>query len=174
MAKKATGKAKAAVRPGGKKTPGWTANARRAAARKRAPTKGKKPREAKRRPRQQPLIEDVRIKALDDICASISETREEINELKQTEAGQEKNALALMRKHDKTSWRHSGVELIRVPGEERLRVRTTKAAATAEVSDAGDGEVTDDPGSPDPVFEASGGKVSEQPTAEEETAGSFL
>lgn len=99
-----------------------------------------------RKPRTQPLpgMEDARIKSLDDICASISETREELNKLRGEEGDLEKKALGLMRTHDQSSWRHAGVELVRVPGEEKLRVRTSKTKATAETDedeDADAGEV---------------------------------
>jgi hypothetical protein len=82
-------------------------------------------------------MEEVRVKALDNICVSIAETRESINDLKAEEVGLETNALALMRKNDRTSYRHSGVELFRVPGEEKLRVRTARErTATAESPEA--------------------------------------
>jgi hypothetical protein len=101
------------------------------------------------RPRNKPLpgMEDARIGGLDDICASIAETREQMNQLRTDEAGHLRTALGLMRKNDKTTWRAAGVELARVPGEEKLRVRTTKEKATAEtededhVADDGDDEV---------------------------------
>jgi hypothetical protein len=56
-------------------------------------------------------------------------------ELRADENGQKRTALQLMRKHDRTSWRHAGVELARVPGEEKLRVRKSKESATAEVEE---------------------------------------
>ncbi len=98
------------------------------------------------RPRKVPLpgLEDTRIGSLDDICASVSEIREQLNTLRAEEAGQLRTALGLMRKHEKTTWRAAGVELARVPGEEKLRVRTTKEPATAEVEDDEQVEVTDE------------------------------
>lgn len=54
-------------------------------------------------------------------------------ELRADEAGHKRTALNLMRKHDRTTWRHAGVELARVPGEEKLRIRKSKENATAEV-----------------------------------------
>lgn len=90
-----------------------------------------------RRPRQAPLggMEDVRIRALDECAASIAEIRDQMNELRSQEGDYLKNALKLMRKHERTSWRAAGVELVRVPGEEKLRVRTSKEKATAEVEE---------------------------------------
>lgn len=94
----------------------------------------------RRKPRLQPLpgMEDARIRALDDICNSIAENREQKNELRAEEADLLKTALPLMRQHGKQSWRHGGVELVRVPGEEVLRVRTSKEKATAETEDEDD------------------------------------
>lgn len=89
------------------------------------------------RPRPLPGMENARISPLDNICQSIAETREQMNSLRQEETGLETTALKLMRKHQKTSWRHAGVELVRVPGEEKLRVRTARErTATAESEEA--------------------------------------
>jgi len=98
----------------------------------------------RKRPRDIPLpgLEDARIGPLDDIAASISEVRASMNDLRTTEAGYMQNALNLMRQHDKTAWRAHGVELVRVPGEEKLRVRTSKDQATAETVE----ETDDEPG----------------------------
>lgn len=83
-----------------------------------------------------PGMGNARIKALDDICANIASTREDINNLKAEEAGYEQTALNQMRKHNKTTWAHNGVTLVRVPGEEKLQVKTTRArTATAENQD---------------------------------------
>lgn len=87
-------------------------------------------------------MEHLRIKPLDDICASISDTRGQQADLRAEEAGLEQTALHLMRKHNKTAWRAHGVELVRVPGEEKLRVRTSRDTATAETEpeDTGTGK----------------------------------
>jgi hypothetical protein len=84
-----------------------------------------------RPPRQVALIADARIPALDDCAASISELREQINALRAQEAEALQRAMNLMRTHSKISWQAHGVELVRVPGEEKLRVRTSKEPATA-------------------------------------------
>ena len=99
-----------------------------------------KARHAKPRERALPGLEDARIKSLDEVCDSISECRASINELKGEEADLEKKALKEMHTHRKSSWRHAGVELVLIPGEERLRVRTTKANATAEVEAEPEGD----------------------------------
>lgn len=84
-------------------------------------------------------MEDAAIVPLNKVCQSIAETREAINDLKAEEAGYEQTALSLMRRNDRTTYQHAGVTLVRVPGEEKLQVKTTRErSATAEApSDAG-------------------------------------
>lgn len=91
----------------------------------------------RRTPRAAPLpgMEDARIAALDDAAGTMADIREQMNELRAQEAETLQSALNLMRKHEKTTWRAHGVEFVRVPGEERLRCRTTKEKATAETED---------------------------------------
>jgi hypothetical protein len=77
-----------------------------------------------------------RIQALDDCAAAIGEIRDQMAELRADEQGHKRTALNLMRRHDRTTWRHAGVELARVPGEEKLRIRKTKGEnASAEVAE---------------------------------------
>ncbi len=98
-------------------------------------------RKAKKRgkpaPRSQALpgMEQVRNRQLDRACESIGESRDAMNRLRKEEADDLRMALREM--HDKkvTVYRHAGVELVRVPGEEKIRVRTTKEAAS-EVTEA--------------------------------------
>jgi len=90
-----------------------------------------------RAPRQQALITEARIKPLDDVAATIGDLRDQMNALRTDEGEQLNIALKLMRKHERTTWKHAGVELVRVPGEEKLRVRTSKEKATAEVEEEG-------------------------------------
>ena len=91
----------------------------------------------RRRPKDTPLpgMEDVRISALNDVAGRIADIREQKNDLIATENEELQTALNLMRKHEKVSWRAHGVEFVRVPGEEKLRVRTSKEKATAEVEE---------------------------------------
>lgn len=85
-------------------------------------------------------MEQVRIARLDNLCESISETRAQINELKATEAGNEQAALKVMQQHDAMAYKHGGVQLIRVPGDEKLSVRTSKdTTGTGDTSDSGAG-----------------------------------
>lgn len=76
-----------------------------------------------------------RIQALDDCAAALADIRDQMAELRADEAGQKRTALSLMRSHNKTAWRHAGVEMARVPGEEKLRVRKSKEQATAVVDE---------------------------------------
>jgi hypothetical protein len=99
-----------------------------------------------RGPRSQALpgMEQVRAVALDHACESISECREQLNNLRAEESGIMQTTLTTMKKLDVMTYRHAGVELIRVPGEERLRVRTSKAQATAETEPDEDVEAADE------------------------------
>lgn len=112
-------------------------------------------------PRSVPLpgMEQARYTRLDALCEAISDTRAQMNQLRTDEAADERAALAEMRKPRAgkpdgiLTYRHAGVELARVPGEEKLRVRTTKANATAEVTDgaAADAGDVDDAGNQEPA-----------------------
>ena len=103
----------------------------------------------KRTAREQPLpgMEDARIRPLDDVCANIADTRAQINELKAEEAGFEQTALNLMRQHRRTTSAHAGVTLVRVPGEEKVQVKTTRTRTTTaenqQVEDQGDEQPDD-------------------------------
>jgi hypothetical protein len=107
----------------------------------------------RRSPRTPPLpgMENARVRSLDEIAASIADCREQINELRGTAAGLEQRALKLMKKHNKTVWKHDGVELVLVPGDERLRVRLIKGGGDAEVEtgDSDDVPEEQDEGSED-------------------------
>lgn len=83
-------------------------------------------------------MEDARIEALDDVATSIADIRAKMAELREDEATDLRKAMKLMRDHNRMTWRATGVELVRVPGEEKLRVRTSKESATAESEDEDD------------------------------------
>ena len=92
----------------------------------------------RRAPKNTPLpgMEGIgQIAVLDNCCRRISEIRAEKNDLVADEAAEEQVALNALRKHNRTSYRQHGVELVRVPGEEKLRVRTSKGGATAETEE---------------------------------------
>ena len=89
-----------------------------------------------------PTLEDVTIEDLDNVCHSIAECRDTMAVARNDEKGLEQTALALMHRHKRTTYHGSGVELALVPGEEKLRVRTSKANATGSVQ--ADDETGDD------------------------------
>lgn len=104
---------------------------------KAAKGRGNKPAAGKPRargPRSQPLpgMEQVRNAKLDNLCEAISETRGNINQLRTDEKGNEQAALKVMQSAEITVYRHSGVELLLVPGDVKLRVRTTKDTASTD------------------------------------------
>lgn len=97
---------------------------------KPTPKKGKPAR--KKGPRSQPLpgMEQVRNVRLDHYCESIGESREKTNALRREEKNDLQGALRVMHDRNVVVYRHAGVELVRIPGEEKLRVRTTKEDAS--------------------------------------------
>jgi hypothetical protein len=93
-----------------------------------------------RKPRQKrlPGVEDRRIEELDGIAESIQDVRAQKNELSQTEKQYLVQALQLLRKHDKQVWKHGGVELVRVPGDEKVRVRLVNGEGAADEEEEDD------------------------------------
>lgn len=75
---------------------------------------------------------------LNEICEHISETRAQVNQLRGEDNDLCRHALAYMHENKLRTYRFAGVELARVPGEEKLRVRTSKEAATTEDDSADD------------------------------------
>jgi hypothetical protein len=104
-------------------------------------------------------MERVRNVRLDNLCESIAEERRAINDATVEVKGLSITALREMREKRLTSHRHAGVELIRIPGEERLSIRTSKAAdATAETepeeTDVDGEEAGEETGPAEPAVEA--------------------
>lgn len=89
-------------------------------------------------PRSQPLpgMEQVRSKRLDNLCEGIADCRAQINSARQEETGLIVSALQTMVALALSTYRHATIELARIPGAEKLRVRVTK-----EDGDAGDGDL---------------------------------
>jgi hypothetical protein len=86
-------------------------------------------------PKQPPLIKGVRIAALDKVFENIADTRAAMNRLRGEEADYERHAHRLMREHKKNTWSWAGVEASRIPGEEKLRIRTSRETSTASNDD---------------------------------------
>ena len=110
------------------------------AAPKKSTPKAAKKRTASPRSQTLPGMEQVRHVKLDRLCEGISECRAEMNEQRTLEGEKCRSALVYMHDNTITTYRYAGVELVRVPGEEKLRVRTTKEAATLETEDEGSGQ----------------------------------
>ena len=60
----------------------------------------------------------------------MGEARERINALRTDEKADLQAALREMHNGNVVVYRHAGVEMVRVPGEEKIRVRTTKEDAS--------------------------------------------
>lgn len=86
-----------------------------------------------------PGMEQVRDAVLDRLCEGIGECRDQMNQAKRDESSLDASALQRMSRssekfpNGRTVYRHAGVELARIPGADKLRVRVTK-----EKGDAGD------------------------------------
>jgi hypothetical protein len=89
-------------------------------------------------PRAVPLIKGLRIPLLDKLCEQIADTRAAMNRLRGDEADLERHAHKAMQDHRKMTWSSAGVELARVPGDEKLTVRTSRVSSTTEAPEAED------------------------------------
>jgi hypothetical protein len=90
----------------------------------------KTPTDRPTRPRQADLpgTEDRAIKPLEDIAAAYADVRDRRIALNREEAELKAHALKLMHKHDKTIYRHDGIEIRIIDGEEDVKVKVKKAA----------------------------------------------
>lgn len=77
-------------------------------------------------------MENLEHPTLGPIAASVADERHTQAESRQNEAALLDRALRVMRQENRHSFQAHGVEFIRVTGEEKLRVRTSKNGATAE------------------------------------------
>lgn len=117
---------------------------KKAATRRVAPKRAAKPRakaakpktRRARQPRAQALpgMEQVRNARLDRLCESIGDARDSINNLR-TEEGADQQA-ALREMHDKSieTYRHAGILLVRVPGEEKILVKKSRTEVATDSS----------------------------------------
>lgn len=72
-----------------------------------------------------------------------------MNELRSEEKGYLQQARSLMHKYNKSVYKHAGVEIVLVPGDEKVRVRVLKddgQASSTGQDDAGGGEAAEDQG----------------------------
>jgi len=93
-------------------------------------------------PRSQvlPGMEQVRSRKLDNLCEAIAECRAQKNAAVTEEKSLDATALQVMVGEGLAVYRHGGVELARIPGAEKLRVRMTR-----EEGDAGDADLKEPP-----------------------------
>src|SRR5215471_10381704 len=73
-----------------------------------------------------PGMEDHAIKPLEEVAEQYAEIRDQRMELTEREHSLKTHALKLMKKYDKTIYRHGGVEITVVPGEDDVKVRVKK------------------------------------------------
>lgn len=93
--------------------------------------KAAKPRAKK--PKQQRLLDDMpKDRILDRLCETIAEAREQANELRTTEKAAMAQALARMQNENLTQYTAHGIELLRVEGQDKLRVRLVDSDAGGE------------------------------------------
>ena len=82
-----------------------------------------------------PGLEGTRNGKLDNLCEGIAEVRARMNAARQEESGLVVSALQQMVAKKVTVYKHNGVELARVPGAEKLRVRLVKEHGDADDAD---------------------------------------
>ena len=87
-----------------------------------------------------PGMEQVRSRKLDNLCEAIAECRAQKNAAVTEEKSLDATALQVMVGEGLAVYRHGGVELARIPGAEKLRVRMTR-----EEGDAGDADLKEPP-----------------------------
>lgn len=100
-----------------------------------------------------PGMEQVRSAALDRICEDLADDRKRQAQAVADEKSDKQLALAQMHQENIAAYHHAGIELVRVPGEEKLRVRVTDEdganatlPADAQTQGTGDPQVDgDDP-----------------------------
>lgn len=85
-------------------------------------------------------MEQKRNVRLDNYCEAIAEHRSAKNAALLAEHQEEAGALQEMQRGNVVVYKHAGVELARVPGAEKLRVRLVKGEGDADSGDLETGE----------------------------------
>jgi hypothetical protein len=95
------------------------------------------PRRGRPRPRQPDLpgTEDRRLQPLDDLAAAYADVRDRRIDLSREEGELKARAIALMHQFEKTIYKHDGIEIRLVAGEEDVKVKVRKAAEDADEDD---------------------------------------
>ena len=117
----------------------------------RAADSGRSKKSKGTKPRSQPLpgMDRVRSGKLDNICEGIGDERETMNKARTEEKNLILSALKVMQEKNISVYKHAKIELARVPGAEKLRVRMVKEEGDAgeedlEVSDAEETETAEE------------------------------
>jgi hypothetical protein len=71
-------------------------------------------------------MEDHAIRPLEEVAEEYAEIRDQRMDLTEKEHALKTHALKLMKRYDKTIYRHNGVEITVVPGEDDVKVRVKK------------------------------------------------
>ena len=89
------------------------------------------------RPRQPDLpgTDDRRLQPLDDVAAAYAEVRDRRIDLKSEEDELKARALALMHQFKKTIYKHDGIEIRLVAGEEDVKVKVRKTTEDTDDED---------------------------------------
>lgn len=108
-------------------------------------TKAVRPKKGKAASRHQPVsrrpktpalpgLEDMAaVASLDRICSSLADIRFQLNEARQQEKERAVDAIRELRKHGRTAYKSHGIELVRVAGDEKVRVRLVAGSGAADV-----------------------------------------
>lgn len=100
----------------------------------------------RRRPKTlpRPGMEDLgAVQSLDRVCSTLADIRHDLNELRGTEKEEIVTALREMRKANRQAYKSHGIELVRVAGDEKVRVRLVKGEGAADVEDEPDTDTGD-------------------------------
>lgn len=111
--------------------------AKKKPAAKAKPKPASKPKAKTPRAQTLPGMEQVRNRTLDRICEHIGDVRSELNRLRGDEKDLQGQAVRVMSADKVTAYRFAGVELVLVPGDLHLRVRTLKVTANTDAPASG-------------------------------------
>lgn len=102
--------------------------------------KSAKPAPVRRLPRTASLpgLEDHAIKPLDDVAAQYADIRDQRMVLTKDESALKEQTRKLMAKYSKTIYRHNGIEIRIVAGEDDVKVKIKKPVEEGEAEEAGD------------------------------------
>jgi hypothetical protein len=103
----------------------------------------KKPLARAPRPQDLPGVDHRNLADIEAVALDYAEVRDRRMALTKDEAALKQQIIGLLKHHKKTTYRREGLELAIVPGEERLRVRVTRADNEAPPPDEADDDVAE-------------------------------